>query len=469
MAGELNKYNHTTKILNNISPSFCLAKWLQVTLHLQNGRNHSCHHPSTHSIPIEELENDPSALHNTAYKKTLRKQMLEGVRLKECQYCWNVEDLPGEHISDRTIKSSDPWAAPHLQRIANGDSKTNINPTYVEVSFSNVCNFKCSYCSPVHSSQWVHEVEKHGPYELTGRQHNNLDWYKQNKEMPIHHNDYNPYVEAFWKWWPDLVKGLKVFRITGGEPLLDKNTFKVLDFLYDNPQPQLELYINTNACVPDDLVDKYIEKQKALINENKIKKVKLYTSVDGHGKQAEYGRHGLNYNKWYANIDKIMTEIPRLEVTIMCTTNILSITSFDKLLQDILTLKLKHKIFNVRNTPLVLDMSILNWPGHQCASILPEGYSDLLLSSLKYMQDNLFNTIPNHPWNGFYDFEIAKMERFIEFIKQKNESYTPTMLRDFYLFVNEHDKRRDTNFLETFPELESFYRICEQENNNRII
>jgi len=65
------------------------------------------------------------------------------------------------------------------------------------------------------------------------------------------------------------------------------------------------------------------------------------------------------------------------------------------------------------------------------------------------------------------------MDRFIEFVKQPvNEAegmHVPTMLKDFYLFVNEHDRRRGTNFLQTFPELEEFYRICEHEHNNRII
>ena len=66
--------------LDVVSPSFCLAKWTQVTLHLQNGTNHSCHHPGTHKINIEEIDKDPSALHNTSYKKELRRQMMEGQR-----------------------------------------------------------------------------------------------------------------------------------------------------------------------------------------------------------------------------------------------------------------------------------------------------------------------------------------------------------------------------------------------------
>jgi hypothetical protein len=31
---------------------------------------------------------------------------------------------------------------------------------------------------------------------------------------------------------------------------------------------------------------------------------------------------------------------------------------------------------------------------------------------------------------------------------------------DFYLFFVEHDKRRGTNFLETFPEMKGFWNKC---------
>ena len=72
--------------LDEVGCGFCLAKWTQVTLHLQNGHTHSCHHPDTHKIPLDELENNPSALHNTEFKKLKRKEMLEGGRPKECDY-----------------------------------------------------------------------------------------------------------------------------------------------------------------------------------------------------------------------------------------------------------------------------------------------------------------------------------------------------------------------------------------------
>ena len=71
-------YAETKKKLDGIGCGMCLAKWTQVTMHLQMGQTHSCHHPSTHHIPVKEIKRNPSALHNTRFKKKKRKEMLEG-------------------------------------------------------------------------------------------------------------------------------------------------------------------------------------------------------------------------------------------------------------------------------------------------------------------------------------------------------------------------------------------------------
>ena len=34
----------------------CYAKWTQVSMHLTNGKTHSCYHPPTHDIDLEELK-----------------------------------------------------------------------------------------------------------------------------------------------------------------------------------------------------------------------------------------------------------------------------------------------------------------------------------------------------------------------------------------------------------------------------
>ena len=65
----MSELKKTIKIINDISPSFCAAKWYNATIWLGNGRTESCHVPHAHTIPLQEIAVNPSALHNTEFKK----------------------------------------------------------------------------------------------------------------------------------------------------------------------------------------------------------------------------------------------------------------------------------------------------------------------------------------------------------------------------------------------------------------
>jgi len=273
----------------------------------------------THQISTTEIDRDPSALHNTRFKKIKRREMLEGNRPAECDYCWGVEDSSNQ-FSDRTFKSSEPWAYPHLEKIKESHWRDNINPSYVEVSFSNACNFKCSYCAPPFSTKWMEEIEQYGGYP-TADNFNGLEHFVNSGRIPIPQNEYNPYVEAFWKWWPELYNDLYTFRVTGGEPMMHKDTMKILDYIIesDNPNKELSLSINSNLGVPDKLYNQFKEKFKIISEKGLVRELILYTSCDGHGEQAEYQRNGLVYNQLMDRIDDLCEYIPRLTIDIMST------------------------------------------------------------------------------------------------------------------------------------------------------
>ena len=131
--------------LNEVSPSFCLAKWFNVSIHIPTGRTHSCYHPPAHQIPLKEVAIDVSALHNTRYKKNQRKLMLKGDRPIECGFCWQIEDS-GDQLSDRAYRSKDVYEPGLIEEAVLLGETGNPNPRYVEVNFNQSCNFKCSYC-----------------------------------------------------------------------------------------------------------------------------------------------------------------------------------------------------------------------------------------------------------------------------------------------------------------------------------
>lgn len=451
---------NTRDELNSVGPGFCAMKWLNETLYLQTGDNHSCYHPRPHHIPLQEVQEDPSALHNTNFKKQVRKEMLEGKRPEECYYCWNVEDLKGEHYSDRMFHSASPWVSKEdIDLIKKSPWDKNINPRYLELSFGNGCNFKCGYCCPQASSKWVDDVKKNGNFDITYNQYgieflNNGNFYND--------NDYNPYVDAFWKWWPSLSKDLKILRLTGGEPLMNSNTFKMLDMLDKNPAPDLEINMNSNLGVTNNKVTKLSNKIKKLLDEGKIKSFRLYTSIDSWGVQAEYMRKGLDCSLWEQNLNTFLTTT-NSPVNIMITYNILAVAYFRNLLQKILDLRTIYNSSNDSRQMIGFDTPYLKEPPHWMINLLPvNDFGHYLDDDLEFINKNLRESGDNT--YKFSKHEYEKFKRVRDYFYQGGEKITSDLIergrRDFYVFFNEYDKRNNLNFKETFPLYNNFMEQC---------
>ncbi len=456
-------YKKVKEELDQFGPGMCLAKWSQTTIHLGTGHTHSCHHPGTHKIPVEEVIIDASALHNTSYKKEKRKEMMNGFRPSECQYCWNVEDKIGKEedvYSDRVYKSAEPWSRTLRNKIEEVAWEKNINPSYLEISFNTTCNFKCSYCSPDVSSKWMEEIVASGHYPTSTR-YNNIEGIKIFDKMPIPEREDNPYVDAFWRWWPDLYPELNTFRITGGEPLLTKHTFKVLDYIIENPNPKLELAINSNLVIPDALFQEFIQKIKIILDKRLVKNVQLFTSCEAYEAQAEYIRFGMDYKKWISNLYEFTKECPNALIGLMCTYNALSVTSFKQFLEDMLELKKFRRELGIPHYKFIIDIPYLRNPLHQSIKILTPEFLPYVESQIKFMEQNLID-YTSRELLGFEHAEYEKMKRVYFLFKSytENQEDVTQDRKDFFAFVNEHDSRRNTNFLKTFPEFTEFYNFC---------
>lgn len=440
------------ELLDNKGCGFCLAKWTQVTTHLGSGITHSCHHVGAHKIPIVELETNPSALHNTLEKKERRKEMLAGERPAECDYCWRIEDN-GEY-SDRVQKSLENWSTVDHDKIIASTGDENFNPRYMEISFSNVCNFKCAYCGPPFSSKWAEEVKAEGPYKLHMSHYNGI----KEHEVQIPVREHNPYIEAFWKWFPDAAKDLKVFRITGGEPLLSKDTWKVIDYLLENPQPNLEFSINTNSCPPDNLWEKFVSKLNELEKAKAVKSITVFTSAEGTGDQLAYSRYGLDWNLLTRNVTHLLKNTTRTKVSFMSAVNLYSVPSFKLYVQYVLDLMTK---FNTKDKRITIDFAYVRHPEFLDIQIVPKDMmEEYVKPAIDLMRDNL-------RWPLFQDWEIQRIERIYSDCINRYYRNDPAELKKirlnryrFLQFTKEYDRRRGTNFLEVFPEFEQFYKEC---------
>ena len=442
--------------LDRVSPSFCLAKWLQVSLHLTTGKTHSCYHPPAHSIDEKDLLKNPSALHNTEQKKRERAMMLKGEKPEGCSYCWNIESS-GDHYSDRHYRSLEPWAKSRFQEVAKGGSHYNVVPSYVEVNFNQACQFKCSYCSPHLSTTWMEEIKKNGAYPTT-TPHNDIKSLKEKNLWPLPLNAPNPYVEAFWKWWPKLYPQLKVFRLTGGEPLIDPNTYRVLSYIKNHPHPRLELAITSNLCPPAKMMSRFQKELKNILKDKKIFRFMLFPSIDTWGRQAEYIRFGLNVKEFEANIKSLLKEIPEILISFIVTVNALSPFALQDLLEKILEWQ-KESFYTYKRKyrQIFFDLPFLRSPPWQSLNVLPKDMAlPYFKKSLKFMEKNKAS-ISKGKYYGFSDFQINKMKRLITLSGQAQPEKRLNQI-NFYKFFKEHDQRRGTSLTQTFPELKSFWK-----------
>ena len=436
----------------DLGSALCLAKWKQVSLHLTTGLNNSCYHPPLHPIDPAAIAANPAALHNTDHKKAQRKIMLQQQRPSECSYCWNMEDLG--KLSDRHYRSGEPWAAVDFERIKNSTGDEDAIPSYVEVNFNNACNLKCSYCSPQFSSSWQQEVERHGAFP-TLVPHNHPEHFSGHRR-PIPARDHNPYVEAFWAWWPTLYPELRHFRMTGGEPLMDRNTYRVFDYVLDHPKSDLHLAVTSNFSVEPELSNKYFDYVKRLCDTD-IEHFMQYVSLDsGIGPQAEYIRHGLDFDRLTHNVETYLQNIPyRNSLTFIVTMNNLSVTGFLPLMQWILDLRRRHSQTYQR---VWFDTPVLRQPAWQSLQTLPESYAAKLEQARDFMLANL--ETESDPFHGFKDYEVQRLERDIAWMRSAANTSSPQHLADFYRFFTEHDRRRGTNFENTFPEMLTWWKQC---------
>jgi len=273
------------------------------------------------------------------------------------------------------------------------------------------------------------------------------------------------------------------------------------------------LSINSNGCPPDKLWDRFIELTNQLIQNNCIKKFTLFTSAEAYGSQCEYIRHGMNFDIFQRNIERFLSETHGTRITFMSAFNILSLPSFQRFLEWVLSLKkqfnhnglfewmeeqglsvmdgvvvntmpdrYKHvalKSFQERKhhtqLPRVgIDIPYIREPQFLDIKIAtPALLEKYLLPAITYMYANIKTT----EWQdslGFDPMEAAKLKRILtsqlrHLMENARDNQTSkedwiSKCRDrFITFVDEYDRRRGTNFKQTFPELEEFYRICELE------
>ena len=432
------------RAINPISPSFCGAKWYNATIWLGSGTTASCHHPPAHKIPLEEVKRSIKAIHNTEYKKAVREQMLKGEQPAECDYCWKIEGLGQDKVSDRVFKSviyTDEELRDAKEKLG---SSADVDLKTLEIAFDANCNFACSYCNPSFSTTWMKDVRVNGPYQNLVSDGGGAFQQDGSWAMPYGpKNEGNPYVEAFMQWWEsDLQHSLRELRITGGEGTMSPDFWRLMDWWKLHPECKVSLAVNTNLGAKQSLIERLCD------TSHSFKDFQLYTSNESFGDHAEYIRDGLVWDNWLSNLRMMIEKGNCAGTHIMMTINSLCLFSITDFMDEMLKLRAE---FGKKHC--MMSFNILRFPSFQAAVTLPADIKAGLALNLKRWLTKQ---------TTLHQMEIDGIQRLISYLQEVNEGHNQTSSlesreRDFKSFFSQYDKRRQKDFVSTFPQLEEWY------------
>ena len=436
------EFKHT--VLDRLSASFCAAKWYNATIWLGSGQTTSCHHPPAHLVDIDKVRANPRLLHNTDQKKEDRRRMILGERPPGCEYCWKIEDMGSDAVSDRVYKSK-IYPIEALNEAFNTAPDRDVNLRTLEIAFDRTCQFACSYCNPAFSTTWVKDIRNNGPYNNLVSDGRNHFTHTHDSAQLFKITESNPYVDAFFAWWEtDLHCTLTELRITGGEPLMSAHTWRLIDWFKDNKgKSSTRLAINSNLGTDVD-IDRLLDSTAGMA-------IDVYTSNEAISTQAEYIRDGLVWDDWANNVERLLDSGQFRGIHVMCTINALCLSTLDQLLECIMNWKLEYG-----KEAISFTLNILRFPSFQSPLVLPDTqrtvYRQRLVTWLAHWADSEF--IQEH--------EINHTQRLIDYLDVVKTPHSEAfemnkLLNDFKQFYTQYDQRRSKDFGGAFPELKEWY------------
>ena len=244
-------------VLNELhtNPAFCIMPFVGV-FKAQDKKSHCCY---MKTMPSEEFD--------ASKNLSIRHDMLQGKRIKECSHCWQKEDLG---IVSQRQNYTQTWSSKF--NIRTQQDVINVpSPLFVSITLDNRCNAMCRMCVPENSNLIAREYRSIG-----------ISNYVNHKQQGIFdHVD---------------IERVQYLQVAGGEPTINKEFFQFLDQCLEKNRNDIGFGISTNASVLSTQMLDYC---------NKFPNMKFSVSVDGFDQLNRYIRWPIKWDNWCRNVSTL--------------------------------------------------------------------------------------------------------------------------------------------------------------------
>jgi radical SAM protein with 4Fe4S-binding SPASM domain len=296
------------------SETFCMLPWTHMHA-FPDGRVYPCC-LAEYWHPVGDLrENTMREVWNQDRYKQLRVNMLTDQPSKECTKCYEQERHGAFSMRNDSNRNYG-----HLIKETNATQADGTHPEfkirYWDVRFSNLCNFRCRSCGPIFSSNWYNDHVKlyNRVPDVLGRDMSRVEYVAGDENaMQEQMLEHVPFLEQVY--------------FAGGEPLIMKEHYALLEKLIELGKTDVRIQYNTNFSEMR-FKDKHVFEYW-----KHFKNVSVGASLDGMGPQAELIRKGADWQQTVENRERMMAEVPHVDFYVSSTVsamNVLHVLDFHR-------------------------------------------------------------------------------------------------------------------------------------------
>jgi len=393
-----------TPVKNN----FCIAPFSQLTIS-PSGQYSPC--PEIGARLEQDYDVDPFKMWNSSIMEELRTSFLNNEKHSACDRCWQQEELGKTSLRKNLFVQNISGGA----KFKKGELTTWLTETHkqgpkqINLIVGNKCNLRCRYCRADSSVTYNIEGKVYATKTQDPRQ---ARLYFNEKIKPM---EFTPaQIEQIF----NLSKNLTRLEFYGGEPLLDKPTFSLLEkYVASGQSKNITLFYNTNGV--NEITDRHFEIW------NKFNSIEFNLSIDDIDDRYHYIRHPALWEDFINNLNQIRNfnwTIP-LQTTAITTVGNLNVLYVPEIIERLESLDLKV-FLNTIHGPDWYDMRYLPMP----------------------IKEKITNKLAKYK-------NLSQIDFILKYLKHdENLSHW----EDFKFWTKTKDEYRKENFSQVYPE---FYEI----------
>lgn len=430
--------------------TFCPYPWIHVMTQPTGTMSWCCvareniKDSNGHSMMInDDRGGSMKAAWNSDHMRKVREQMFNGQEVKGCEHCYYLESVGQEsyrtgYIRDWMSGSTGQDIERRIEFSKNNNWRVDEDPVYLDFRLGNLCNLKCRMCQPQNSSQIYKEFQKiikiEPEFEELAKPHN---WGYMGEIIPEWW-DSEIFLSDVLEWMPNLKK----MYFTGGEPtVIERNYWIMQKAIEMGISENMEIMFNTNCT------NLRKDWQEML---GKFNNVTACLSIDAIEGLIEYIRSGTNWNiakkniQWYIDHPKVKTLIFSPVIQIY------NIFDIERLILYIEELQQKT------DKRLWISYLICDYPQILDIRIIPKELRNPAIERIEWLLNQPFK-IYEQPQNKI------GLETVLNILRNEQLENSKTLRREFYQYNSKLDQYRNTNLLNSIPNLKDFIQQIKNE------